>query len=98
MTSWLVGLDVDGTIILQDESRSPGVPEAVARLRDAGGGAGDAAAAGDVADEHRVERRGGLAGLAQVVGGGAQVVAHERDREVEVLDGVEDVGPGGWWR
>ncbi|CAH0123027.1 MULTISPECIES: HAD family hydrolase [unclassified Microbacterium] len=37
MTSpWLVGLDVDGTIILQDESMSPGVPEAVARVRDAG--------------------------------------------------------------
>ena len=33
---WLVGLDVDGTIILQDETMSPGVPEAVARLRDAG--------------------------------------------------------------
>lgn len=33
---WLVGLDVDGTIILQDESMSPGVPEAVTRLRDAG--------------------------------------------------------------
>ena len=31
---WLVGLDVDGTIILQDETMSPGVPEAVARLRD----------------------------------------------------------------
>lgn len=37
MTSpWLVGLDVDGTIILQDETMSPGVPEAVARVRDAG--------------------------------------------------------------
>nr|WP_314845651.1 HAD family hydrolase [uncultured Microbacterium sp.] len=34
--AWLVGLDVDGTIILEDESMSPGVPEAVARLRDAG--------------------------------------------------------------
>lgn len=33
---WLVGLDVDGTILLQDESMSPGVPEAVARLRDGG--------------------------------------------------------------
>lgn len=36
MSRWLVGLDVDGTILLQDESMSPGVPEAVARLRDAG--------------------------------------------------------------
>ena len=36
MTSWLIGLDVDGTILLQDESMSPGVPEAVARLRDGG--------------------------------------------------------------
>lgn len=36
MTPWLVGLDVDGTIILQDETMSPGVPEAVARVRDAG--------------------------------------------------------------
>jgi len=35
-TAWLVGLDVDGTIILQDETMSPGVPEAVARVRDAG--------------------------------------------------------------
>lgn len=34
--AWLVGLDVDGTILLQDETMSPGVPEAVARLRDAG--------------------------------------------------------------
>ncbi|MGY1551375.1 HAD family hydrolase [Microbacterium sp. A588] len=34
--AWLVGLDVDGTIILQDETMSPGVPEAVARVRDAG--------------------------------------------------------------
>ena len=33
---WLVGLDVDGTIILQDETMSPGVPAAVARVRDAG--------------------------------------------------------------
>ncbi|WP_243231783.1 HAD family hydrolase [Microbacterium sp. CIAB417] len=33
---WLVGLDVDGTILLQDETMSPGVPEAVGRLRDAG--------------------------------------------------------------
>ncbi|WP_435749166.1 HAD family hydrolase [Microbacterium sp. PMB16] len=34
--TWLVGLDVDGTILLQDETMSPGVPEAVARVRDAG--------------------------------------------------------------
>lgn len=34
--AWLVGLDVDGTILLQDETMSPGVPEAIARLRDAG--------------------------------------------------------------
>lgn len=34
--SWLVGLDVDGTIILEDESMSPGVPEAITRLREAG--------------------------------------------------------------
>lgn len=33
---WLVGLDIDGTILLQDETLSPGVPEAVARVRDAG--------------------------------------------------------------
>ena len=33
---WLVGLDVDGTILLQDETMSPGVPEAVARVREAG--------------------------------------------------------------
>lgn len=32
----LVGLDVDGTILLPDETMSPGVPEAVARLRDGG--------------------------------------------------------------
>lgn len=32
----LVGLDIDGTILLQDESFSPGVPEAVAEVRDAG--------------------------------------------------------------
>lgn len=36
MSAWFVGLDVDGTILLQDESMSPRVPEAVARLRDAG--------------------------------------------------------------
>lgn len=33
---WLIGLDVDGTILLQDETMSPGVPEAVGRLRDDG--------------------------------------------------------------
>lgn len=33
---WLVALDVDGTILLQDETMSPGVPEAVARVRDSG--------------------------------------------------------------
>jgi Cof subfamily protein (haloacid dehalogenase superfamily) len=33
---WLIGLDVDGTILLQDETMSPGVPEAVARVHDAG--------------------------------------------------------------
>ncbi|WP_309065927.1 HAD family hydrolase [Microbacterium sp.] len=32
----LVGLDIDGTIILQDETLSPGVVEAVAEVRDAG--------------------------------------------------------------
>jgi len=36
MSAWLVGLDVDGTILLQDETMSPGVPEAVERVRDAG--------------------------------------------------------------
>lgn len=36
MTAWLVGLDVDGTIILEDETFSPGVVDAVARVRDAG--------------------------------------------------------------
>ena len=37
MTSpWLVALDVDGTILLQDETMSPGVPEAVTRLQEAG--------------------------------------------------------------
>jgi Cof subfamily protein (haloacid dehalogenase superfamily) len=36
MTPWLVGLDVDGTILLQDETMSPGVPEAVERVRDSG--------------------------------------------------------------
>lgn len=34
--AWLIGLDVDGTIVLPDETMSPGVPEAIARLRDAG--------------------------------------------------------------
>ncbi|MDQ4215162.1 HAD family hydrolase [Microbacterium capsulatum] len=33
---WLIGLDVDGTILLQDETMSPGVVEAVGRVRDAG--------------------------------------------------------------
>ena len=33
---WLVGLDVDGTILRQDETMSPGGPEAIARLRDGG--------------------------------------------------------------
>lgn len=33
---WLIALDVDGTILLQDETMSPGVAEAVARVRDAG--------------------------------------------------------------
>ncbi|MFE6735380.1 HAD family hydrolase [Microbacterium sp. NPDC057650] len=34
--TWLVALDVDGTIILEDETMSPGVPAAIGRLRDAG--------------------------------------------------------------
>lgn len=32
----LVGLDVDGTILLQDKNLSPGVPEAITAVRDAG--------------------------------------------------------------
>jgi len=36
MSTWLIGLDVDGTIVLEDESLSEGVVEAVARVRDAG--------------------------------------------------------------
>ncbi|MDT0156177.1 HAD family hydrolase [Microbacterium sp. ARD32] len=32
----LVGLDIDGTILLQDETLSPGVVEAIAQVRDAG--------------------------------------------------------------
>ncbi|MGN7862688.1 HAD family hydrolase [Microbacterium sp. 22303] len=34
--AWLIALDIDGTILLQDETMSPGVPDAVARARDAG--------------------------------------------------------------
>ncbi|MGX1933129.1 HAD family hydrolase [Microbacterium resistens] len=33
---WLIGLDIDGTILLEDETLSPGVVDAVARVRDAG--------------------------------------------------------------
>ena len=33
---WLVGLDVDGTILLEDETLSPDVVEAVGRVRDGG--------------------------------------------------------------
>lgn len=33
---WLIGLDVDGTILLPDQTMSPGVVDAVARVRDAG--------------------------------------------------------------
>lgn len=33
---WLVGLDVDGTILMPDESFSPGADAAIERLRDAG--------------------------------------------------------------
>lgn len=33
---WLVGLDIDGTILLPDESLSPRVADSIARLRDAG--------------------------------------------------------------
>jgi Cof subfamily protein (haloacid dehalogenase superfamily) len=33
---WLIGLDIDGTILLPDETMSPGVVDAVARVRDAG--------------------------------------------------------------
>jgi len=37
MTSpWLIALDIDGTILLQDETMSPGVADAVGRARDAG--------------------------------------------------------------
>ncbi|MBS1897298.1 MAG: HAD family phosphatase [Actinobacteria bacterium] len=37
MTSpWLIALDIDGTILLQDETMSPGVVDTVARARDAG--------------------------------------------------------------
>lgn len=37
MTSpWLLALDIDGTILLQDETMSPGVLDAVGRARDAG--------------------------------------------------------------
>ncbi|GAA5154556.1 HAD family hydrolase [Microbacterium pseudoresistens] len=36
MTAWLIGLDVDGTLVFEDETFSPGVVEAVARVRDAG--------------------------------------------------------------
>lgn len=32
----LIGLDIDGTILLQDETLSPGIVEAIARVRDAG--------------------------------------------------------------
>ena len=33
---WLIALDIDGTVLLPDETMSPGVPDAVARARDAG--------------------------------------------------------------
>lgn len=33
---WLIGLDVDGTILLPDDSYSPGADAAIERLRDAG--------------------------------------------------------------
>jgi len=34
--AWLIALDIDGTILRQDETMSPGVPDAVGRARDAG--------------------------------------------------------------
>ncbi|MBS1697460.1 MAG: HAD hydrolase family protein [Actinobacteria bacterium] len=34
--SWLIALDIDGTVLLQDETMSPGVVDAVGRARDAG--------------------------------------------------------------
>ena len=34
--AWLIALDIDGTILLQDETMSPGVVDAVGRARDAG--------------------------------------------------------------
>lgn len=59
MTSpWLVGLDVDGTIILQDETMSPGVPEAIARVRDAGHVVTIATGRSWTATEHWVEELG----------------------------------------
>ncbi len=55
---WLIGLDVDGTILLQDETMSPGVPEAVARLRDAGHEVTIATGRSWMATHHYVEALG----------------------------------------
>jgi len=55
---WLIGLDVDGTILLQDETMSPGVPEAVARLRDAGHEVTIATGRSWMATRHYVETLG----------------------------------------
>ena len=86
---------VDGGEVVGDEGGAAGVAAGFAGGGDAGGRAGDPGAAGDVADQHGVERGGGLPGRAQVCGGGAQVGADERDGEVEVAAGVVDVGAGG---
>ncbi len=65
------------------------VASGLARLRHPGRAASDPAAARDVADEHGVERRGGLTGVGQVACDGPQCAAQPGHRDPQVGSGVE---------
>ena len=79
-----------GREVPADEIGATRIAARLARRRDARAAVGDPRAARDVADQHGVERRGGLAGGREVRGDGAQVRADPRDRDTQVRLRAED--------
>ena len=79
-----------GREVPADEIGAARIAARLARRRDARAAVGDPRAARDVADQHGVERRGGLGGGREVRGDGAQVRADPRDRDAQVRLRAED--------
>ena len=87
---------VHGVQVAGDQRRAALVAAGLPGQRHPRGAAGDPAAAGDVTDEHRIERGGAFAVLDEMARDGAQRGAQPGNRHPQVGVGIEHLvaGPG----